>query len=264
MNDSREHEEWMDAALVERLLDGDDVAQSDDRVADLARVLTAAAEPVPGNPEHERAALAAFREARDAYQEGAARTASWRPWRGRQGGQKTRRQRRLKAVIGGAAAVFVLGGVAIAAQTGTLLPGPLPSGPGTPTRVPSATASGVGTATAHPHATSGSAPATASPRTSRRTSPAPTHPGGAPVTPPAAALKGLCESYVKAAAHGKSLESSSKARLERVAGGKGEVAAYCARLTGTVAGHDGGATTTRAAQPSHPAGPKASPPGGPK
>ncbi|MDX3074950.1 hypothetical protein ACIP98_35580 [Streptomyces sp. NPDC088354] len=264
MNDSREHEEWMDAALVERLLDGADVAQSDDRVVALVRVLTAAAGPAPGNPEHERAALAAFREARDAYREGALRTASWRTrpsWRGRRSGQKTSRQRRAKAVIGGAAAVFVLGGVAIAAQTGTL-PGPLHPGPGTPTRVPSATSSGAGTATAHPRATSGPDPATALPRTSRRTSPATTHPGAAPGTPPAAALKGLCESYAKAADHGKSQESSSKARLEWAAGGKGEVAAYCARLTGTAAGNGGG--TTHAAPPSHPAGPKTPPPGGPK
>src|SRR3954470_5736203 len=97
MNDSREHEEWMDAALVERLLDGDDVARPDDRVADLARVLTAAAEPGPGNPEHERAALAAFREARDAYGGSAARTGPWHSWRGYRAARQTRGPRPLRA-----------------------------------------------------------------------------------------------------------------------------------------------------------------------
>ncbi|HEY5834580.1 hypothetical protein [Streptomyces sp.] len=81
MNHSREHDGWPDPVTAERLLSGEyaaadpGLAGADPRAAALARLLAAAAEPRPCAPEDERAALAAFRRARDGQEEGADPTA---------------------------------------------------------------------------------------------------------------------------------------------------------------------------------------------
>jgi hypothetical protein len=216
MNSSREHDGWLDATATERLLSGEPVARgADGRVSDLDRVLRAAAEPLAGDPEHERAALAAFRQ-----------TVAARPAVAEDRPRRTRCPRRtlpVRAVIAGVAAVFAVSGVAIAAQTGAL-----PSPFRTATHAPRPQ---------HPSAAPASrttAPGTNGPRTAPPSS-HPSHP--APSTPPAKpaapGLKGLCQAHTKPARHGKPLDAHSRARLERAAGGPSHVAAYCAHLLGT-------------------------------
>ncbi len=225
MNDFREHDGWLDAAVAERLLSGQDIAEADSRAADLTRLLTVAAKPLPVDSAREHAALAAFRQARDSPV-------------GRGLRRRTFRSRPVKVLAGGIAAVFVLGGVAIAAQTGNL---PLPFHPGAATSGPvpsTATVPGNhGAVAPHPSGTPSSSAATGSSHT-----PVPPAQPSLPaaVTSPAPAgqdVKGLCEKYVQATDRGQSLESRSGARLEQAAGGKSEVDAYCARLLGRAAAH---------------------------
>ncbi|WUD74820.1 hypothetical protein OG937_25550 [Streptomyces sp. NBC_00510] len=224
MRNSRAHDDRMDAALAERLLDADRSAAGDDPADALARLLTAAAAPLPGDPERERAVLAAFREARSATSDG----------HGRRRARRGRSARRTRAALGGLAAAFALGGVAVAAQTGSL-PGPfhpVTAGPRPVSPAPSSAPAGLGggTRTASPRGT------TAAPTAPLTTPPVPSRGPHASVPPLAAptdaGLKGLCQTYVKAAEHHKSVNASTLARLERAAGDAAAVPAYCARLTG--------------------------------
>ncbi|MFE0627025.1 hypothetical protein ACFW3D_08665 [Streptomyces sp. NPDC058864] len=224
MKDSRAHDDRMDASLAERLLDADPTAAGDGRTDALARLLAVAAAPLPGDPERERAALAAFREARVA--------ASGGHGRGRARG--VRSARRTRAALGGLVAVFALGGVAVAAQSGSL-PGPFHSGtagsrPVSPAPSSSAPAgSGGGTRSASPRGPQGTTATPAAPAVTSRGPHASVPPFAAPTD---AGLKGLCQTYVKAAEHHKSVNASTLARLERAAAGAAAVPAYCARLTG--------------------------------
>lgn len=223
MKDSGEHQDWLTATLAERLLDGVAAEDADGEASRLAGLLAAASVPSPGDPEREREALAAYRRARDA--------------------RATRRGlgRRARAAVGGLAAVFALGGVAVAAQSGTL-PNPFHS------------------ATAEPRpATSGSAGPAASPGTpspdtaSAATPPAPvptpptgpTAQGSSPGAPPAvpharatppglagAEPQGLCRVYARAAGRGEAMDAAGRAALEKAAGGKEAVGSYCEGLLG--------------------------------
>ncbi|MEV6008354.1 hypothetical protein AB0M29_16250 [Streptomyces sp. NPDC051976] len=216
MNDSREHREqdgWLDPAVTERLLSGEPVAaDADDRVTDLARVLTAASGPLSGDPEHERAALAAFRQAH-----GGRRTAAAR---------HPRRGFSVRAVLAAAAAVFAVSGVAIAAQTGALTSPFHPGAPHPHSSRPS-------TAPAQLPTSHSAVPGTDDPPTSAPPSPSahPT-PHGTPGIPPAATLKKLCQTWAKSAQHGENLDTPSRNHLERAAGGSDHIAAYCAQLPG--------------------------------
>lgn len=240
MNNSREHDGWLDATVTEQLLSGEAVAQdADGRVTDLARLLGLAAAPPAGNPEHEQAALAAFRQAVGGQQlAGAVR--------------RTRRALPVKAVIAGVAAVFAVSGVAIAAQTGAL-PGPFHSRAATPRPETSAATAPVDSG--HLSGTHGSAPGTGLPNTPPDTSPTSSHPAvtTTPATPAAPGVKGLCDSYDKAKQQGKALDPRSQAHLEQAAGSKEHVEAYCAQLIGTGgAGTDtshGKSPTERPTQP---------------
>ncbi|MFE2539349.1 hypothetical protein [Actinacidiphila glaucinigra] len=223
MKDSRAHDERMDAALAERLLDAYPTAAGDGRADALEHLLAVAAAPLPGDPERERAALAAFREARAATSGG----------RGRRRVRGVRPARRTRAALGGLVAVFALGGVAVAAQSGSL-PGPFHSGTAGPRPVSPSPSSapanpGGGTRTASPRAPQGT---TATPTAPPVTSGGP-HASVPPLAAPTdAGSKGLCQTYVKAAEHHKGVNAATLARLERAAGGAAAVPAYCARLIG--------------------------------
>lgn len=225
MKDSREHDDWMDASLVERLLDGAPVEDADGRAARVARLLAIASAPSAADPARERVVLAAYRQAQDA------------------GTTRRRRSalgRRARVVAGGLAAVFALGGVAVAAQTGTIpnpfhstttRPRPVTSGPaGSAAPVPSVSPT---SAAATPTA-SVSVPPVAS--TARKTSGAPPVSHGSPATPPGlteAEPRGLCQAYVKAAGRGEAMDAAARAMLERTAGGKDAVGPYCDGLLGS-------------------------------
>ncbi|MEU6854989.1 hypothetical protein ABZ901_34300, partial [Actinacidiphila alni] len=158
--------------------------------------------------------------------------------------------RTAKVLIGGAAAVFALGGVAIAAQRGAL-PHPFGSGGGAPA---SATATAPRTPSGVPGTRDTSPPGPGTTTDAAHTAPPPSvlppptppaHTTGPPAVP---GLKGLCQSYANAAAHRHALDAPSQARLEKAAGGPEKVAAYCARLTGTPAAH-GRPTTAATGKP---------------
>ncbi|MBY8879790.1 hypothetical protein [Actinacidiphila acidipaludis] len=225
--DDRPGPHWLDEEVAERLLDGElDAAGVDGRAADLARLLALAASEAdarPVRPDAERAVMAAFREAHAAgHRARPVRAAGAAPGR-----RRTRGPRSLKALAGGVAAVFVLSGVAIAAETGTLTH-PFHSGGGTPARTRSASPSGTVTGSASP---SHDRPA--------GTTGAPTHttPGSSPsATPPSSpsplpGVKGLCQSYAKASQHGHNLDSTAQRRLAAAAGGPAKIPAFCAQFT---------------------------------
>ncbi len=232
---------WLDAGTAERLLDGDpDLPHDDPRVADLARLLSKAARGAdsrPGNADDERLVLQAFRGSRQAGRTPAGPERRRTPWR--------RVSRPTRALVGGLAAASVLGGVAIAAQTGTL-PHPFRSGEATPVQSPAP-------APPAPAAGTPSAPGTGRPTTSpdRATAPAaPTGPSAHPSAPGAStpappSLKGLCASYARASERGEHLDSAAQRRLETAAGSPAEVAPYCARLTGGQPSGHGGAGSAR-------------------
>lgn len=234
MTEPREQDGWPDAEVTERLLSGADVVESDDeRIAQLARLLALAGELPAGRPEDERTVLAAFRQQRDS-----------RTGRGTRTRSTLRKVRPAKAVIGGVAAVLALGGVAIAAQNGALVDpfgwgGPAVPGPGT-------NPSTHGTHSPTPSSPSAAGAAGTSAPPSQQFSPHPAPTTGAPVT---AAVKGLCESYVKATQQGRTLNSLAQERLEQAAGGSDEVAAYCARLIGTTVSHGKSSATSSATHP---------------
>jgi hypothetical protein len=218
---------WLDAETAERLLDGGPGGPHDDpRVAELARLLSRAAEEagsLTGGAEHERLVLQAFRDARRDGRTPAGQERRRARWR--------RVSRPTKALVGGLAAAAVLGGVAIAAQTGAL-PHPFHSGSGTPGRSHSSAPPAPSSGTPGP---AGTGRSTASPD---RTAPTPAAPSAHPSAPGAStpaeqsSVKGLCLSYVWASGHGERLDSAAQQRLEAAAGGSAEVASYCARLTG--------------------------------
>lgn len=263
MNDSTEDEPWLHPDLAERLLDGREITQhaqdseggtgSDPRITGLARLLAVADGTPAGRDDDERAALRAFAEefapapAPDPMRSGAPGRGLRRAFRG---------SRTAKVVIGGAAAAFALGGVAIAAQVGAL---PHPFGAGSATSAPGSPA---GTSTMSP----GSAGA---PGPQGTPGPAATTTGAGRQTPTASGhttsaagvpgLKGLCESYVKSVVQARKLDSSSQERLEQAAGGAGKVDAYCARLTGTSAGHGKSPTNKPSAAKPRATGAPASP-----
>jgi hypothetical protein len=231
MNDSREHDGWLDPALAEQLLRGDytDAARADARAAALARLLMVAAEPHPAaSRHHERAAMAAFRETWGVREEGAAPGRPSRAPAGGRGRDLPRRARRTwgtrrptKAALCGAVAVFALGGVAIAAQTGTL-PGPFQDRPGA-TSSPRVSPGG-----SAPDTTGGS-PAAGRPPGGTRS---PAGSAASPSAPPTAAeAEHLCDEYAKAEVRRKPLDPATRTRLEQAAGGMPAVAPFCARVT---------------------------------
>lgn len=231
---------WLDAETADRLLEaGLDTPHSDQRVADLARLLATAVEEADSRPHSmnaERLAVQAFLDTRSAGRRPAGserRRARWRNV-----------SRPTKALVGGIAAVSVLSGVAIAAQTGTL-PHPFHSGGGAPVEshsAPPATPSpstsrgaGAGRPTISPNSTASNAPAAPSTH--------PSAPGASTPAPPS--LKGLCTSYERASQRGEHLNSTAQLRLESAAGGPAEVASYCAHLIGgQTSGHGKAATST--------------------
>ncbi|SHN37653.1 hypothetical protein [Actinacidiphila paucisporea] len=244
MKDSPEDEPWPAPDLAERLLDGKEIAQesagSDPRIADLARLLTAADGTLAGRADDERAALQAF-----------AREFTQAPAQARGGvsGRSVRRSvrgsRGAKAMIGGAAALFALGGVAIAAQTGAL-PRPFHSGTSAPVTGKATTAP------ATPSNRQSIPKATGATRRPAPFSPPPvTHPQHTTGAPEVPGLKGLCESHLKAAQRGRSLDSPSLSRLEEAAGSAAGVDAYCSALTSQPGGH----TPSPASHPTHPTHP---------
>ncbi len=216
------------AEVAERLVRGEAVPDADPRAVALARLLTAAARPLPGRPQDERAVLDAFQQAVQARAEGATDGAGL-PDRG---GPRPGRWRSVKALIGAGAAVFALAGAAIAAESGAL-PGPFPShaavsGPSTTGRPPATARHAQGssarpnpaTASTTPHATDGASPR---PPSAGRPSQ-----GTAGSTDP----KTLCESYFAAQRQGGTVNPAVRARLAREAGGLGHVDAYCAATAG--------------------------------
>jgi hypothetical protein len=252
MNESRKHGRrgpgrWSQAEIAERLLSGEAVADADPRTTALARLLTAAAQPLPGRPEHERAALDAFRQAAQTRTGAVGAPAGAAPRVRRRRWRPARASRPVKALIAGAMAVFVLGGAAVAAQTG-VLPRPFhsrPAPPGTPTAgSPSPTTAG----------TPGGRGAGGGPRPSHAPVGASPHrPSDIPSaqdTPLGAGAKGLCEAYVKAAHKGQPVDTASRTRLAQAAGGADRIDTYCAQLTGP---GSPAAPSPSAAVPSNPA-----------
>ncbi|MFI0895156.1 hypothetical protein [Streptomyces sp. NPDC020983] len=244
----------LDAGTAERLLDGDPgTPHGDPPTAELARLLSAAveeADALAGRADDERLLLQAFRDASRAGRTPAGterRPARWR-----------RASRPTRALVGGLAAASVLGGVAIAAQTGTL-PHPFRSGNGTPVQshAPDPVSPSPGPPGASGSARPTASPDPAAPGTSAGSSAHPSAPGAsAPAVP---SLRGLCASYTRASQHGEHLGATAQHRLETAAGGSAEVASYCARLTGGQTPDHG-----RAAPPAAGAAPPAPPASAPQ
>lgn len=206
----------IDRETAERLLDGRPVG-SDSGHENLARLLASAATPAPeGEQPGERAALAAFREARLAPAQQPRSTAAR---------TVTAHARRLgvKAALAALTAT-ALGGVALAAGTGHL-PGPLRGG------------SHAGPATVHPaptgstHSGTGTAPAGSSGSGSMGSEP----PRAAASADPQARL---CQVWTADPADRAEVRADPAfPALARAAGGRGQVTAYCATvLSGRSAG----------------------------
>ncbi|MDX3236400.1 hypothetical protein PV392_12045 [Streptomyces sp. ME03-5709C] len=230
MKDSTEHDDWMDAALAERLLDGAAVQDGDARAAGVARLLAAATAALPTDPERERMALAGYRQVREA---GTARR------------RRSALRPRARWVAGGLAAVFALGGVAFAAQSGTL-PNPFHAprtGPRPVSTGSAGSAAPVAPTSPAPPAATTTAPTTTAPTstppsglvTGRSSGAPPTTPGPRTVPPglTEAERRGLCQAYAKAAGRGEAMDAARQSVLERAAGGKTSVAPYCERVLGS-------------------------------
>jgi hypothetical protein len=195
--------------------------EGDLRWSALLRVLTAAARGSAIAPEREQAAVIAFRAAQDV-----------RVRRGRR-----RRARTSRALAGGLAAVFALGGVTVAVGAGVLpvRGGPFHAGPqsagttGT-AQVPSRAAPRA----ALPPAPGRDAPGTtggatvAAPAVTRTPSPRPR--AGTPRDRQQPAVRGLCRAYLAVVLQGGRPAAQLTARLRREAGGTQGVAAYCRAL----------------------------------
>lgn len=255
MNESGEQGRWPRDDVAERLLNGEDVDDSDPRTAELAGLLAAARTLAPGRPQDESAALEAFR-ARYGAAPGAAAAAvpahHGRRWRA----APTSRSARM--LLGGVVAAFTLSGVAIAAQGGAL---PHPFRSGRTTHEPSAPASstppgGTGTPSAADGRGAGSTPPPARPGAPHATG-AVSPSAGAPGTQ---GTKGLCNAYLTAQRDGRTPGQGLQDRLARAAGGAAGIDAYCAALTASpVPGHGRKSasphvTPPESAHPSAPAG----------
>lgn len=245
----------LSARTAERLLDGLGAESDDPRAAELARLLAAAARPLPGRPEDERAALAAFRASvAERPASGPApvpgpETVHAHPSHGADR-HSVRRRRSVKVLVGGAVAAFALSGVAIAAQNGGLPnpfhthhPGPsAPLTPGSGSASPSATGPGgsggpAGPGTAGP-SSDGPGHSSASGKQSSHTKDA----GG----------QRMCHTYEKAVRKGWTVDSSTQERLARAAGGADHVAAYCARLIDSTSSNEHGNQPSTSARPPTP------------
>ncbi|MEU6340460.1 hypothetical protein ABZ883_05845 [Streptomyces sp. NPDC046977] len=258
-------QDWLDDTTAERLLRGaarndtSGPAWTDPRAATLARTLAAAAVPAVLDPAREEAALAAFRDARDAGPElspvrggranerDGGRDAAGR----RSGGSKGRGARAFSGTLLATAAVA---GVALAAAAGAL-PVLLSGGDEAPAPVH--------TQGAAPQATGGTRPATPAvppsppaPSRSGRGVPVGTVPGGAPAgpaapgaprlpAPPAGATAGpkaLCRAYAAAGwRRGKTDEQIWKQLRKAAGGGQPMVRRYCAAVLGPHGRRVGGA-----------------------
>jgi hypothetical protein len=251
MDYGRDHGTWPDPVTAERLLRvvgaedfpaGFDVLQdvADTRFSALLRLLTAASRGAEVDPEREQAALIAFRAAR-------------RGGRARRGRRLVMPGRSAKALAGGLAAVFAVSGVTVAAGAG-VLPGPFRGGAfhagpltsgaagpdegavGSPTAVPAATfppPSGLSPAPGG-DIPRGTAPRSADDGAGRgRGDPRLPHHPGVPTSSDRnhqAVVRALCRSYTQATRYGGHADPWLVARLEREAGRKDRIAAYCRRL----------------------------------
>jgi hypothetical protein len=241
MDDGREYGTWPDAVTAELLLH---VAATGDRPADTAvlrdaadarfrtllRLLTAASRDAETDPGREEAAVAAFRAARRA---GGAR----------QGRRLVVSGRSVKVLAGGLAAVFVVSGVAVAAGTG-VLPGPFRGGAfhAGPLTAGGAAGSGEGPSAGPETVLSATPPPGPAPSPTADGPGSPGHHHGDPRTPhhfgvpkPSdrthkSAVRALCRSYTEAVRHGGHADPWLVVRLQREAGRKDRIAAYCRRL----------------------------------
>jgi hypothetical protein len=241
MDDGREYGTWPDAVTAERLLHvvaaGDRPADTgvlreaaDARVRTLLRLLTAASGDAEIDPGREQAALAAFRAARRA---GGAR----------QGRRLVVSGRSVKVLAGGLAAVFAVSGVAVAAGTG-VLPGPFRGGAfhAGPLTAGGAAGSGEGPSAGPETEPAATLPPAPAPSPTADGPGSPGHHHGDPHTPhhfgvpkPSdrthkAAVRALCRSYTEAVRHGGHADPRLVVRLQREAGRKDRIAAYCRRL----------------------------------
>jgi hypothetical protein len=207
-----EPEPWPDDERAERLLDGgpaDSRDAADARFTAVVRLLTAAVHDGVLDPARELAALTAFRAARASMREDTGARSARSAWSSR-------------ALAGGAAAAFALGGVAVAAGTGAL-PGPFRA------RTVHAGALPAGTLPASDRTTAPPAPGPTA-------SFVPTaDPLAAAVPPPpsdrtARALRAMCRTYEEAVRQGRDPDKKVVAQLRRAAGRKDRVPAYCLTL----------------------------------
>ncbi|MCW2871258.1 hypothetical protein [Actinacidiphila oryziradicis] len=220
---SQDRLDWLDDAVVERLLRGEAAGA---RAEPLARLLAAAARPSAVDPVREEAALTAFRTVHD---EDALVAGSRIPGlarlRGRRPGGPRRAVRPAKALAGALVATAALGGVAVAAGA---LPTPFGGGSTWPVLTHSAAGSGQH-ASAVPGGTYSATPDQDRPAggTSR----------GVPSPTPAATVGAvaagkLCRAYSAAKTRGEEMDDASYQQLKRAAGGRQAMYGYCAGLLG--------------------------------
>ncbi|HEX5497143.1 MAG TPA: hypothetical protein VFX70_21480 [Mycobacteriales bacterium] len=234
MSANRRH--GVDRGTAERLLRGAPAGRRSG--ADpLVALLAAAAGPVrPGELSGERVALAAFREARPAPVH--------QPRRGSMIKSVMAKALTAKVVLATATTGALGGGVVLAAASGNLpaLPGSAGGG------------NGGSSASSHPSQPVGSH------RPSDRPAPASSgHAGGD--ASPSPSVFGLCHAYTAgvAASHGKALDNPAFSVLIRNAGGRDNVAAYCATVLAAHPGnapsaHPTGAPDGHGSPTSHPTG----------
>jgi hypothetical protein len=220
---SQDRLDWLDDAVVERLLRGEAAGA---RAEPLARLLAAAARPSTVDPVREEAALTAFRAVHD---EDALVAGSRIPGlarlRGRRPGGVRRAVRPAKALAGALVATAALGGVAVAAGA---LPTPFGGGSTWPVLTHSAAGSGQ-RASAVPGGRYSATPDQDRPAggTSR----------GVPSPTPAATVGAvaagkLCRAYSAAKTRGEEMDDASYQQLKRAAGGRQAMYGYCAGLLG--------------------------------
>jgi hypothetical protein len=214
-----------------------DLVEGVDPLADL---LGAAAAPAVTEFAGERAAVAAFRNAR--------LTSAPQP---RSDSMIKTTLAKVLTVKAAAIAITAtaLGGVAVAAGTGAIPTGGSNSHPASAhaTSVPT-------TRPTHPtHPTEAQGSPSSHPATAPSSSPS-----------PSPSLRGLCHAYTAGVADnpGKALENPAFSALIAAGGGKNHVGAYCASLLATVPGHSPAAPTTGHTPGVHPTGKPTSHPTG--
>ncbi|MER8032010.1 hypothetical protein ABTZ78_23950 [Streptomyces bauhiniae] len=247
-----EHDKWLDGETSERLLRGEpleavgaDARIPADRLAELLGTLAAQGAPAPGELPGEKAALAAFRDARatvpaeSAYGYGDAglvRIGAPAP--------RTRRSRRwgrpVRFGLAAALAAGTLGGVAVAAGSG-VLPGPFRHDdprPGasvsaavTPDRTgdPASPAPSPGTSGTPDVTPRAPAPGTPDDKATSTGEPTNQHPSGGPSHRPGArwwAATTACRDLRE----GREPEAGNRRTLEGLAGGPTRVKVYCRAL----------------------------------